>query len=150
MIDKLLLGDIAFAFEDRMSNWYIHKVTLEIIDLPEDDGNDNEDIAADRGMVDENPDHYILIERLDPHVMFNLMEEFTEGLNKPGLQEQLRIVLSGKKPFANFRNTLNYHPDYLKEWYTFKDGFMNREAIRWLKENDLYEKAMNKKESELE
>ena|ERR1043165_5497762 len=150
MIDPLLLSDIAFAFEDRMSNWYIHKSTLEIICLPEDEENDTTEIFEDREMIDQHPDDYLLIERLEPHVMFNLMEEFTEELNKPGLQEQLRIVLSGKKPFANFRNALNYHPDYLREWYAFKDGFLNREAVRWLKENELYEKAMNKKEEELE
>jgi len=148
MIDKLFLDDIAFALEDSAALWYIHKMTLEITFLSGDD--DTDESADERDKIEENIDDYILIERLEPHVMFNLMEEFTEQVDKPGLKQQLQIVLSGKKPFANFRNTLNYYGDYLEEWYAFKNGFLDREAIRWLKENDLYEKAMNKKQKEIE
>ncbi|HYV93022.1 MAG TPA: UPF0158 family protein [Chitinophagales bacterium] len=148
MIDKLFLDDIAFAFEDSAALWYIHKPTLEIVFLPGDD--DTDESAEERDKIEENPHDYILIERLEPHIMFNLMEEFTEQVDKPGLKQQLQMVLSGKKPFANFRNTLNYYGDYLEEWYAFKNGFLDREAIRWLKENDLYEKAMNKKQGEME
>ena len=150
MIDKLFLDDIAFALEDSAGVWYVHKPTLEITFLPGDDGYDTDDTSEERDKIEENLDDYILIERLEPHVMFNLMEEFTEQVDKPGLKQQLQIVLSGKKPFANFRNTLNYHDDYLEEWYSFKNGFLDREAIRWLKENDLYKKAMNRKHEELE
>jgi hypothetical protein len=118
-----LIKEIAFALEMNGINHYLDKDNLELISLPKDELEDDEYSSKDRMKIEINKENYIQIEAFDSSDNFNLMKEFSLTIENNKVKENLLNALSRKKPFANFKETLNSYPDYLEEWYKYKDDF---------------------------
>jgi hypothetical protein len=116
-----LIKEIAFALEMNGIDHYLDKDNLELISLPKDELEDDEYSSKDRMKIETNKENYIQIEAFDSSDNFNLMKEFSLTIKNNKVKENLLNALSRNKPFANFKETLHSYPDYLEEWYKYKD-----------------------------
>ena len=59
-----------------------------------------------------------------------LMVDFAESVDNPGLQERLFIALNRSKPFRNFKWQIDNSGEYRQRWFKYKD----QRYIKWVKE----------------
>ena len=70
--------------------------------------------------VSENRDDYIEIEPMHSHESFGVMENFVGKIDHVPTRNKFIDAISRKRPFAHFKNTLDYYPELLEKWYVFK------------------------------
>ena len=116
---------------------YFKLDTLEIIVITDPSFDDDEEIQKVKRDIDNNPENYLYIEPVGSDKAFKIMEEFAKTIEKSELQLKLFQVLGRRRPFANFRNTLQYYPEYLDKWYKYKDNYYESLAREWLEENNI-------------
>lgn len=83
----------------------------------------------------------IRIDPVDSREGFRDMEEFTGTVQNPQVQDPLIRALNHSKPFRNFKDELNRHPQLSEQWYAFHDAAMKVRAIEWLRDYDQVEDA---------
>jgi len=49
------------------------------------------------------------------------MENFIGRIDHIPTQNKFIDAISRKRPFAHFKDMLDYYPELLKQWYVFKD-----------------------------
>jgi hypothetical protein len=93
-----------------------------------------------------NPYKFLPIEHSNSSKAFEVMEAFIETVKDSKLRSQLINALQRKKPFANFKYTIDNSP-LRQEWFQFKDEAYAEIAKEWIEENASEE--LKKKISEL-
>jgi hypothetical protein len=112
---------------------YIHKVSGEIISLPNDDM-----LHMDESLLEEvlerleNEAEYLIhIESPSSSEMFKIMELFVDQLSdKNPLRHHLYQSLSKSKPFRNFKSVIDAAGNERQQWFDFK----NEQLKLWVKE----------------
>ncbi|WP_366183672.1 UPF0158 family protein [Flavobacterium ovatum] len=75
-----------------------------------------------------NPKDFIEIEAPESHDSFRIMKDFTNSIVKDSVyQNQLFNILENRKPFANFKNSIE-NSSYSEDWFLFKNNWM----IQWV------------------
>lgn len=112
---------------------YVHKDTLSLLMLPDDDMIDFADDEFWENVQEElekNSENYIEVEKWDASHSFRIMESFAENISGNRiLQAKLLDALENSKPFKNFRNILDRYEKYLQEWYSFR-ALKQREFVK--------------------
>ncbi|MBK8055626.1 MAG: hypothetical protein IPK35_20730 [Saprospiraceae bacterium] len=104
---------------------FIHKTSLELIFIP--DTNDLPDIDMDAWeeeteLLDNNFTEYHEIDKWDTSDAFDMMLEFTEGLDdNEKLQNSLLEALRKRKPFREFKFFIDNSGVYRQKWFDFKN-----------------------------
>lgn len=76
-------------------------------------------------------DNYFEFSPSDSYEGFRIMEAFTQQLNEGKLQNQLIEALNNRKPFANFKNIIDYS-NKRQEWFDFKRKWLENSVAREL------------------
>ena len=141
---KDIAGELDCGF-----NCFINKKTREVISLigDADDFYDPEEDAwaDDRKKVEENPDDYLAIEKMESRESFGIMAGFAEIVDSISLRNRLIYALNQKKPFSKFKYIIDNSGDYRQKWFDFKDEAMQE----WVKEQiDSYNLRLTYDDSE--
>ncbi len=121
---------------------YLNIKTAELIDVPENyEDFDDEDAIEMFGDILEkikNPD-FKEISVLDSHENFLIMQKFLEKVENAAVRSKLESALDGKRPFANFKKTID-NSDYIESWFAHKqqelENYVREELEMWQKEAD--------------
>jgi hypothetical protein len=136
---KIDIDDIIYALSNN--NFEVHDFlnlkTGEVATFIEDFYGEYEEEYE--GEFDEFSENGIIeIHGLPSHKQYTIMQDFVETLKSNKVKSHLYKVLFQKKPYRNFKDTLeNYYPDLLKEWYNYERSILKQKAIAWLEDNNI-------------
>jgi hypothetical protein len=82
--------------------------------------------------IDEDPDRYLEIPRLESREKFRWMEQFADGLDDDRARDQLQGALGGKGAFRRFRDVLDRLPTQREAWLQALREHFVAEATSWL------------------
>ncbi len=136
-ISRKILNDIADSMEAGFK-CYIHKETLEVITIPDEDRFVNMDTEAwqeDIDKVFDNRKQYLEIENMNSTECFRVMEDFVDSLPTNSTKIRLLTTLEGLKPFANFKHQIENSGDDRELWFAFR----RNKNIDWV-QNQLNER----------
>lgn len=107
---------------------YLHKETNEILSYPSGDGSyDSEEfeylMQQVMDVVDFTPEMYIRFDPLESRESYKIMEAFVETVKDGQLQGRLQGALTGRKPFRQFRDTLET-AGVVDDWYDFREAYL--------------------------
>jgi hypothetical protein len=130
---KINLDDLTQALDTRFDmiegGFYLDTETGDVL-LKTDDV-DEGDLPED---LEDNP-RYLLIDPLDSHESFQIMEDFVDSLGDTQDAGRLRDALNRRKPFRQFKDTLHEHTDLSDAWYAFEQKELARLAGEWCEAN---------------
>jgi len=131
----IILENIADKLEETMDCWeqYLNTVTGEFVSL-----SDGSYVETDKELAEEIDcsDDYIKLPNQHEIREYDIMEAFTEATPDTDKREKLFRALNGKKPFRNFKDTINYI-GLDEAYYTFRFLSFIRIAKEWCDENDI-------------
>ncbi|MBQ0769842.1 MAG: hypothetical protein KBT58_11155 [Bizionia sp.] len=109
---------------------YFNSKTDEIISIPNfsqiaDEEEFQEAFKADLQKVSKNKSDYIKIEVLESFESFKIMERFVNQMPENQLKSDLEIVLQNKKPFQNFKYSIE-NSDFRELWFEFKQNELEK------------------------
>jgi hypothetical protein len=123
---------------------FLNLDTAETEEFPQEMLEDPEEFEAMTGQSFDglnfkhtNWENCVSFEPLESFESFEIMREFTDLLEDKWLKDKLNIALNSKKPFANFKATIN-NSDSRQNWFDFKKQFMEnhvKEMLIWNLEN---------------
>ena len=138
-MDKKIIKDIVGDLDCGMK-CFIHSVTKEIKVIPDTDKYTDIDLDAWSDTIDEidnNFGDYVQIEGMESRDSFKVMEAFIDTVDNERLREKLIDVLSHRKPFQNFKVTIDNSGEYREKWFKFKENALTE----WV-ESQLNEKGL--------
>jgi hypothetical protein len=129
------LDGLCSAMEDSSPehNYYLDLNTGEILLVS--DYMDDEENRSLRRRIEEDPEHYERIQRVESYEGYQDMENFISTLEDEYLTELLERAINGKGAFRRFKDVLLRYPEERERWSRFKGEAMRQRAIEWL--NDL-------------
>ena len=126
---------IATAHADQTDyehRWLIDPRTGQVAFWTSDTGIDGEN-AVELDELD-----LILIDPLPPHVWFQDMADFAEGVSDLEAGRDLTLSLKGRGAFRRFKNQLyEHHPELISSWHALRDVRAQRRAVKWLLDEEL-------------
>ena len=136
-LDAIDVEEIATALADQTDyghRWLIESRTGELAFWTSDTGIDGENPVE----LDELD--LILIDPLPPHVCYQDMVDFADGISDRGAGERLSRSLKGKGAFRRFKNELYQgHPELIPAWHALRDARARVRAVQWLADEGLIE-----------
>ena len=82
------------------------------------------------------------IEPLPPHVWFQDMADFADGISDHATGRRLAASLRGRGAFRRFKNQIyEHHPDLIPAWHALRDARAQRRAVEWLLDQGLINAA---------
>ncbi|MCL0082077.1 UPF0158 family protein [Dehalococcoidia bacterium] len=129
---KIDLDEVCWAMEDTSyeHDYYLDLKTGEILFISDD--MDNEETEKLRDKIDETPDRYEAIPKVEPHEGYEDMEGFIATVEHEHLAELLEVAIDGKGAFRRFKDVLARYPEERERWFRFKDERMEQRALEWL------------------
>ena len=109
---------------------YLDRQTGKILVMIKDCEGPEEQEVEDR--IKNGGDRYLEIDPISSRDSFRLMERFVESLPEGQDRDFLFTVLTGRKPFANFKHALLAMGDLRNRWFDFQHKEMLRLATEWL------------------
>jgi hypothetical protein len=132
---KINLSDLTQALTTRFDmeegGFFLDTETGDI--LLKTEGIDEDDLPED---LEDNP-RYLLIDPLDSHEAFQIMEDFVDNLGATTEADKLRDALNRRKPFRQFKDTLHEYTDLSDAWYAFEEKELARLAGEWCEVNGI-------------
>jgi hypothetical protein len=132
---KIKLDDITDALTTRFDmiegGFFLDIETGDI--LLKTEGIDEDDLPED---LEDNP-RYLLIDPLDSHEEFQIMEDFVDSLGDAKQASKLQDALNRSKPFRQFKDTLHDHTNLSDAWYAFEQKELARLAEEWCEKNGI-------------
>ncbi|WHF51298.1 UPF0158 family protein [Chryseobacterium gotjawalense] len=109
---------------DCGNDCYYHPTSHEIISIPNfsnffDEEGFQECFKDELQAVEKNRPDFIKIEVVESTESFKIMKLFVDQLNDTRYQAELESILENKKPFQNFKNSID-NSDFREEWFAFK------------------------------
>jgi Uncharacterised protein family (UPF0158) len=119
---------------------FYHRQTGDLLFIPDSLKHPEMETEAweeDIEKLDNNFSDYAEIEAMNSTDSFQLMHDFTELLDNSNLlKNKLRIALTRKKPFREFKFVIDNSGDYRQQWFDFK----NLKLKQWV-ENQIDQQA---------
>lgn len=129
-LSEIDLDEVATALADQTDyehRWLIDPRTGQVAFWTSDTGIDGENPVE----LDELD--LIPIDPLPPHVWFQDMADFAEGVSDPDPGRDLTQSLTGRGAFRRFKNQVyEHHPELISSWHAFRDVRAQRRAVEWL------------------
>lgn len=115
---------------DCGNNCYYNSKTNEIITIPNfSNTSDEEELKEffrdDLNKISDQKADFIKFEVLKSFESFKIMERFSNQLTDQKFQSELQSVLEKKKPFQNFKNTIDQSA-FRQEWFDFKQNELEK------------------------
>ncbi len=122
---------------DCGNDCYYDPKTNEIIAIPNFSNVPNEEefrkyFKAELKTVKKNKADLIKIEVLESFESFRIMERFIDQLSNKQFQSELENILQKKKPFQNFKHTID-NSDFRQKWFDFKQSELEKIVENQLK-----------------
>ncbi len=117
------INEIAENLDGGMRCFY-NKQSGEIktlLDFDNWDGADEELWEEEIMEIDEHWVDLVELEKMSSRESFQLMVDFVETIDNPGLQDRLFIALNRSKPFRNFKWQIDNSGKYRPRWFKYKD-----------------------------
>ena len=132
---KKLVKEIA-EMTDCGHIYYLNPKTGEHFEVPaniEDDifYNEENPFQKDIDTVD-SWEEKIIIEPLETFESFKIMESFANYVSDQKMQSKLLNTLSRNRPFANFKNIIDYS-DFRQDWFDYKQDWLEKAVFEKLK-----------------
>jgi hypothetical protein len=127
--NKNIIKEIAQEL-DCGNDCYFNLETEEIIAIPNCSQISDEDEFRDIFRVNlekikkEKAD-FIKFEVLESFESFKIMERFVEQMTDKQFQSELENILKKKKPFQNFKHSID-HSDFRQKWFYFKQSELEK------------------------
>ncbi len=133
---KNIIREIAQEL-DCGNNCYYNPKTDEIIAIPNFSNAPNEEefrkyFKAELKTVKKNKADLIKIEVLESFESFKIMERFIDQVTNKQFQSELENILQKKKPFQNFKHTID-NSDFRQKWFDFKQSELEKIVENQLK-----------------
>jgi hypothetical protein len=134
-LNSVDLEELAAALADQSAydhRWLIDPETGKIVLWTVDLGIDG------KTPIDLDELDFPLIEPLPPHVWYQDMADFANGISDERAGRRLARAIEGKGAFRRFRDELHRaDPGLLQVWHPFRDRRAERRAVEWLVDNSL-------------
>jgi arsenate reductase-like glutaredoxin family protein len=131
----VILEDIAGKLEEASDNWeqYLNTATGEFAHL-----SDGSYIETDEELADEIEcsDDYVRLPNQRDIREFDIMEAFAEAAPDAVKREKLFRALRGRKPFRNFKDTIDY-VGLAEAYYAFRSLELVKRAREWCDSHDI-------------
>ena len=129
------VDELCSAMEDSSYeyNYYLDLQTGEILFIS--DYMDDEEIDRLRDQLDEEPDRYERIPKVESYEGYRDMEDFIATVEDEHLAELLGVTINGKGAFRRFKDVLLRYTEERERWFRFRDDRMQERAMEWL--NDI-------------
>ncbi len=124
-------GDIDY-YLDRKTGGFL--LSLAGMCTTDETGDDEVDVDE---ILDAEPDRYRYVEPVASSRAFRVMEEFVEDHAPAGAKDRLWRALEGRKPFRQFKDTLETLGDVRDQWFVFEEKTYTVFAERWLEEEEI-------------
>ncbi len=116
---------------------YYNLKTNEIIAIPNfsqvsDEEEIKEIFRKDLEKINGNKTGFIKIEIPESFQSFKIMERFVVQLNDQNFKSELQDILGNKKPFRNFKNTID-QSEFRQSWFDFKQKELEKTVENQLK-----------------
>jgi hypothetical protein len=116
---------------------YYNLKTNEIIAIPNfsqvsDEEEFKEIFRKDLEKINGNKTGFIKIEIPESFQSFRIMERFIVQLNDQNFKSELQDILGNKKPFRNFKNTID-QSEFRQSWFDFKQKELEKIVENQLK-----------------
>jgi hypothetical protein len=116
---------------------YYNLKTNEIIAIPNfsqvsDEEEFKEIFRKDLEKINGNKTGFIKIEIPESFQSFRIMERFVVQLNDQNFKSELQDILGNKKPFRNFKNTID-QSEFRQSWFDFKQKELEKIVENQLK-----------------
>jgi uncharacterized protein YkvS len=116
---------------------YYNLKTNEIIAIPNfsqvsDEEEFKEIFRKDLEKINGNKIGFIKIEIPESFQSFKIMERFVVQLNDQNFKSELQDILGNKKPFRNFKNTID-QSEFRQSWFDFKQKELEKTVENQLK-----------------
>jgi len=103
---------------------YYNSKTNEIITIPSfsqflDEEDYKEAFRDNLEKIKKHQSDFIKFEVLESFESFKIMRRFVEQITDQKFQSKLENILQNKKPFQNFKHSIDYS-DYRQKWFDFK------------------------------
>jgi CBS domain-containing protein len=125
LIDAFLMNDDKFLY-------VLNRVTGEILLDASEFMTGEPEIDWDDEEMDEN---LIVIPQISSPEAFEIMVSFTTK-QEPVVSDKLRQILNGRKPFRNFKDTVQIM-GLAESWYSFQNDCAKNKLIEWLEEHGI-------------
>ena len=138
-MDKEIIREIVGDLDCGMK-CFIHSETKEVKVIPDTDKYldiDSDAWSATIEEIDNNIGDYIQIQGMDSRDSFKVMEAFVDTVDDERLREKLIDALSRRKPFQNFKFTIDNSGEYREKWFKFKDNALSEWVESQLNERGL-------------
>ncbi|MBU2997951.1 UPF0158 family protein [Cellulophaga baltica] len=124
-----IIKEIAQELDSGFDCYYNPK-TDEIVTIPNfgqisDEDEFREAFGVELEKVNKNKAEFIKIEVLESFESFKIMEHFISQIADKQLQAELENILEQKKPFQNFKNSID-NSDYRQNWFDFKQNELEK------------------------
>ena len=122
---------------DSGNECYYNLKTNEIIAIPDfsqvsDEKEFKEIFRTDLEKIKRKKTDFIKIEIPESFKSFKIMERFAEQLNDQNFKSELQDILGNKKPFLNFKNTID-QSEFRQSWFDFKQRELEKTVENQLK-----------------
>jgi hypothetical protein len=122
----------AFLMHDDKFSYVLNRVTGEILLDASEFMTGEPEIDWDDEEMDEN---LIVIPQISSSEGFEIMLSFTTE-QEPVVRDKLREILNGRKPFRNFKDTVQIM-GLAQSWDSFENDYAKKYLIEWLEENGI-------------
>jgi len=113
------------------------------LDEDEEDGEgdlseDEKEAKAQMKLIDENPERFIAVDRIESHESFRIMEDFVDEVKSETVRRRLMRALTGRrKPFRAFKSALEEFPEVRQQWFAYQEEREFAMARDWLAANGI-------------
>jgi hypothetical protein len=131
------IDELCSAMEDSSfeNHYYLDLENGEILLLI--DYSDDEEGEKLREKIDDEPERYELIPKLESHESYADLEDFVATLKDEHLVELLEVAINGKGAFRRFKDVLFRFPEERERWFQFKDARIRERVREWLEDIDI-------------
>jgi Uncharacterised protein family (UPF0158) len=134
-LDKLDVEEIAEALGDQTDyehRWLIDPTTGQVTFWTSDTGIDGQN------PVDIDELDLVPIDPLPPHIWYQDMADFADGISDIAAGARLKDSLQGRGAFRRFKTQIyDHHRDLISAWHTFRDARAHQRAVDWLLDQEL-------------
>ena len=123
---------VALESRDAEVEWYLDLLSGQVLPLFSEALDDDPSFAA---ALEAAPDRYLLIDPIESHEAFRIIEAFVASLPPGDLSDRLASALAQRRPFRHFKDALLAWPLIREQWFRFHGARMRQVASEWLTEN---------------
>jgi hypothetical protein len=128
-MDDLL--DAMTAASDLASCYFLDLESGKVLMLTEEIHDGTNDRAIEEA-IEEHPDRYPEIPRVETREQYDWMCHFAELVQEDDLRDKLGLALAGQGAFGRFRQTVLGYPDLNAQWLAMRQKLLLEEAVSWL------------------